>query len=273
MNSGKCLDVYRSGTGEHVNVQQWACHSGSNQLWRKVISSDGEFEIVSVHSGKCLEVRGRESNNNGANVQQFSCHGGTNQKWKAVYPHRLVSQSTRECATIEQQSQANGANLILETCHSGSDHHRDARQLWFFDHLNPDEFRIVSTHSGKCLDTLGGLSDVFHEDCQDVDQQCWKKQYLPDGSFRIMSVDTEQCLGALASDIIQLDCQYNDSFVQETPSDGSIYLRHCKSRVNGRCEYAYIGTNRDYEIHAHNDTPLECPLCQDRCRLLLRIFV
>lgn len=42
----------------------------------------GYFQIVSVSSGRCLDVNLGQINENGANVQPWSCSGQPNQQWK-----------------------------------------------------------------------------------------------------------------------------------------------------------------------------------------------
>ncbi|HYR86544.1 MAG TPA: RICIN domain-containing protein [Terriglobia bacterium] len=34
VNSDKCLEVAGASTADQANVQQFTCHTGSNQLWR-----------------------------------------------------------------------------------------------------------------------------------------------------------------------------------------------------------------------------------------------
>ena len=39
----------------------------------------GFYQIVSVSSGKCLDVNSAQINDNGGNAQQWSCSGAANQ--------------------------------------------------------------------------------------------------------------------------------------------------------------------------------------------------
>ena len=100
--SGKSLD-------DGASIIQWQCHSGDNQQWRLEVIADGYSQIVSRHSGKCLDVSGK-SLDNGASIIQWQCHGGENQQWR----------------------------LELDADFGG----------YFYA-------RIVSRHSGKCLDVNG----------------------------------------------------------------------------------------------------------------------
>ncbi|WP_078622051.1 RICIN domain-containing protein [Streptomyces sp. NRRL S-244] len=91
-HSGKCLGLYGDSKANGVQVVQWACNGGTNQLWEFVDigdpgcipSSDGGcgenvvgYLIQSVHSGKCLDV----DNDNFPNPPQ---RGGLLQQWKCA---------------------------------------------------------------------------------------------------------------------------------------------------------------------------------------------
>jgi hypothetical protein len=78
--SGKCLDVYKYGTDNGVNVQQWTCHGGDNQKWSVTDNGDGYVTIKNKNSGRCLDVSG-VSKTDGANIQQWGCTGRGNQSW------------------------------------------------------------------------------------------------------------------------------------------------------------------------------------------------
>lgn len=78
--SGKCLDVYKAGKDNGVNVQQWTCHGGDNQKWSVTQESDGYVTIKNKNSGRCLDVYG-VGQQDGANIQQWGCTGRGNQRW------------------------------------------------------------------------------------------------------------------------------------------------------------------------------------------------
>jgi hypothetical protein len=88
VGSGKCLDVEGASLKDGANIIQYSCHSGKNQLWKvKPIGGEGErklsllgYQIISVKSGKCLDVSG-SSLKDGANVLQWTPHNGDNQRW------------------------------------------------------------------------------------------------------------------------------------------------------------------------------------------------
>jgi hypothetical protein len=84
--SGKCLDVAGISKDDGAAVQLWDCWSGPNQQWAIEDAGfffDGEYftvQLVSRHSGRCLDVWG-SSTESGGNVVQRGCTGEWNQLW------------------------------------------------------------------------------------------------------------------------------------------------------------------------------------------------
>jgi hypothetical protein len=78
-NSGKCLDVPKTGSADSVRVRQTTCNGGTSQLWR----ATPRGEMINVNSGKCLDLP-NGSVANGVELQQYSCNNGTNQQW--IFP-------------------------------------------------------------------------------------------------------------------------------------------------------------------------------------------
>jgi hypothetical protein len=62
-------------------IIQFEWHGEANQRWRLEDVGDGLSKIVSVHSGKVLDVHGA-STDNFAPVTQFDFVGGRNQMWR-----------------------------------------------------------------------------------------------------------------------------------------------------------------------------------------------
>lgn len=90
-NRHLCLDVQGNSTENGAPVQQANCHGQDNQLWRLVDMGNGQFQIVSKRSSKCLDVawdNDRYAHSNGARIQQWDCYGPNqlNQLWKIVQP-------------------------------------------------------------------------------------------------------------------------------------------------------------------------------------------
>jgi hypothetical protein len=87
-NSQKCLDVAHYSMAHGANVIQGNCWRGGNQQWklrpttRQWVSGAWHqfYEIVALHSGKCLDVAHADFRAN-ADVIQGTCWGGANQQW------------------------------------------------------------------------------------------------------------------------------------------------------------------------------------------------
>ncbi|HWG98702.1 MAG TPA: RICIN domain-containing protein [Pilimelia sp.] len=57
--TGKCLDVRGISGWDGAEVFTWSCWNGPNQAWnRRSRSGFNQFELVALHSGKCLELHG-----------------------------------------------------------------------------------------------------------------------------------------------------------------------------------------------------------------------
>jgi len=79
------------------------------------------YQLVAVHSGKCLDVAGGPgAQNDGAAVWQWSCVGVENQTWRFVplgngY-YFIVAAHSGKCLDITGQSRANGAPAQQWSC-------------------------------------------------------------------------------------------------------------------------------------------------------------
>jgi hypothetical protein len=91
--SGLCLDVNGRSTADGAAVQQWTCTGGTNQQFtlRAVtgLGSGRDFQLVAVHSGKCVDVSG-VSTAPRALAHQWTCQTGSdittlkNQVWRLL---------------------------------------------------------------------------------------------------------------------------------------------------------------------------------------------
>ncbi len=96
VHSVKCLDIAGGPGALHdgAPAQQWTClgYYQTNQKWHLYsYTVDGRtiYQIVAVHSGKCLDVAGGVGAiDNGTRVQQWTCLGNhqTNQRWYLTRP-------------------------------------------------------------------------------------------------------------------------------------------------------------------------------------------
>lgn len=85
LTSNACVDIYGASTSDNANVIQWTCHSGNNQRFRlQPVSIGGvsnTFNVVAVHSGKCLVPAGSSTANN-TGLVQLPCSTATVRVWR-----------------------------------------------------------------------------------------------------------------------------------------------------------------------------------------------
>lgn len=127
--SNQVLDVYGGGKDNGVNVISWADNGTNGQKWQFVRTGNGIYKIMSVVSGKCLEVAGQDSNTNGGNVQQWDYEDGwSNKLWKLwlTKDNKLVFLNTASyrALNITGGTATNGANVTVQ------DRNRSANQSW-----------------------------------------------------------------------------------------------------------------------------------------------
>ncbi len=78
MHTDMCLDVAWKSKDDGAAVVQATCVDGPNQFnqqWRLAPTSDGYFELVARHSGKCLDK-------SHWSVVQWRCWGPSWQQWR-----------------------------------------------------------------------------------------------------------------------------------------------------------------------------------------------
>lgn len=127
--SNQVLDVYGGGKDNSVNVISWADNGTNGQKWKFVRTGNGIYKIMSVVSGKCLEVAGQDSNTNGGNVQQWDYEDGwSNKLWKLwlTKDNKLVFLNTASyrALNITGGTATSGANVTVQ------DRNRSANQSW-----------------------------------------------------------------------------------------------------------------------------------------------
>ena len=140
--SNQVLDVYEGGKDNGVNVISWVDNNGNGQKWQFVRAGNGIYKIISVVSGKCLEVAGQDSNTNGGNVQQWDYEDGwSNKLWKLwlTKDNKLIFLNTASyrALNVTGDSATNGANVTVQ------DRNRSANQSWTLKHttkqIDPNE--------------------------------------------------------------------------------------------------------------------------------------
>ncbi len=146
-NSGKCLSLDPAGGYYDGDpAQQWDCahyHMGLQKAWLFVPNGPYAYQILSIHSGKCLEVKlsPMGGKNNGDVLQQSKCTGADNQNWIVVneilgLPTAIRSVHSGKCAEVNLGStggKQDGDPIDQWDCVAG-DSQPPSNQLW---RLNP----------------------------------------------------------------------------------------------------------------------------------------
>ncbi|AUG81788.1 beta-xylosidase [Kitasatospora sp. MMS16-BH015] len=94
--SGKCLDINGASTADGAAVIQWTCSGGTNQMFTlqpvTALGSSQDYQLVAVHSGKCVDVSG-VSATPGALVHQWTCDPASSLANKRNQIWRLLGKS------------------------------------------------------------------------------------------------------------------------------------------------------------------------------------
>jgi pectate lyase len=133
-HSGKCLDNPGFATG-NVQLDQWSCNYGTNQEFRelhfKTVVLNGVqyplYVIQNQSSRKCLDLY-RGSSTPGTKIIQYACNSSDDAQWWYLEQtdiagwFLLVNQASgfRDCITVTNDSQANGAKVESWPCTSAA---------------------------------------------------------------------------------------------------------------------------------------------------------
>jgi endoglucanase len=71
---GQALDVTNQGTANGSLIQLWSYGGGTNEKWMPVSVGNGQYKLVGVGSGRCLDVPAA-STANGVRLQIYDCNG------------------------------------------------------------------------------------------------------------------------------------------------------------------------------------------------------
>lgn len=136
----KCADIAGGSLAPGAALQQFACHSGQNQLfWPLGISTPtAGFALVSDQSGQCVDVP-NGSSASGTGLQQYRCHFGPSQtfrtsNWPTGDGQRVTpANALSSCLTVRAASPvaADGARIELQGCVNNTT--TNHRQRWGFE--------------------------------------------------------------------------------------------------------------------------------------------
>ncbi len=137
-NSGRCMDVYKSGRDDGTNVQQYSkVAEKANNTWTLKDAGDGYYYIISKLSTgtNCYLTIANGSDGNGTNVEISSFNGGDSQKFKLKRnsdgSYLILSKCSgdKSCVEISAGSADAGAN-VQQWAING-----ETWQNWFFDKI------------------------------------------------------------------------------------------------------------------------------------------
>ena len=138
------------------------------------------YRLVSVSSGKVLEVAG-SSTANGAKAVQRADSGGKNQQWrlksKGSGYYELVNRNSGKVLEVKGASKADKAT-VDQSADSGATH-----QQWKITDLDGGAIKVVNRNSGKALDvkarsTADGAGIIQYKANSGANQQ-WKLAAVP----------------------------------------------------------------------------------------------
>jgi alpha-galactosidase len=133
-HSGRLADVFNGSVADNANVVQWAANGQSNQRWLLRDVGGGYVNIVSVNSGKCLDVYGgATATADGVRIVQWTCGTGTNQQWRVqdlgTGYVQFIARHSNKCLDVLNASTADGAQLVQWACGSGTNQQWQRRQV------------------------------------------------------------------------------------------------------------------------------------------------
>jgi hypothetical protein len=118
----------------------------------------------------CVNVKGDVSTN-GTPVQAYFCSGNFNDQWEYVNGQFIglgSNASAAKCLDVVGDGTAPGTPIDLFTCNGSGG------QEWRLGGL-PDNYNIVNTPTGLCLDSKGGEGvQLTIETCDESVSQNWK---------------------------------------------------------------------------------------------------
>jgi hypothetical protein len=124
-HSGKCLDVFRGGTGDFANIIQYHCVPTSPaQRWSlnlvEIVQGVAFYQLVAQHSGKCLGVA-NASTADVADIIQISCDSRKpEQQWAFTHvgssQYLAVARHSSKCLDVFEGDTDDLTEIIQFRC-------------------------------------------------------------------------------------------------------------------------------------------------------------
>lgn len=142
--------------GDHKAVWEWQWQRCPGPGGAAVPEGGKTYNLVSRHSGKCLDVKDHALYD-GASLQQWECTGEPHQKFRLLptgpQTYQLEAQESGKCLLIERGGQSNGGRAIQGPCNALP------QQRVAFVPGSAGAYALRFDHSGKCLDIDGPSFD------------------------------------------------------------------------------------------------------------------
>ncbi|GLZ30266.1 hypothetical protein Lesp02_24560 [Lentzea sp. NBRC 105346] len=116
------------------------------------VQPNAVYQVRNRNSGKCLEIYGWSTADQGDAVQ-WTCHGGNNQLWDFRpsgdgVTWYIVNVHSQKCLEIYGWSTADHGDAVQWGCHGGNN------QRWYWN-ANGTNAWFTNKHSGKVLEIYG----------------------------------------------------------------------------------------------------------------------
>ncbi len=173
-HSDMCVDVEGKDTANGKIVNQWQCFEDApDQAWdlipigetsaevpsdfsasvRPSFDPNATYELRSVNSDKCLDLRDWNANNGGI-LQQWDCGRQNNQKFKVKdigngY-YEFINVHAGKCISVDNFGQGDGTKVHSWQCYGNQD-----QRFRLTRNQYSGSYSLRFQHSDKCLDVEG----------------------------------------------------------------------------------------------------------------------
>jgi Ricin-type beta-trefoil lectin domain-like/Trypsin len=195
-DSGRCMDVELGSSADFARLVQFDCHGGAAQQFRVVEVEDGQVQLRTELSGKCVESSDGGVEN--GRILQFTCDGMVFQKW-TVEPVggnlvRFRNVSSGKCLD-RGDGLGNFTGLKQATCNGSNN------QNWSW-HTNLDtqnaHYKLRNQGSNKCIDVPSASHadnlNVNQFDCHGAPNQNFRPVKEVNGFYRLRAAHSDKCL-------------------------------------------------------------------------------
>ena len=155
----RSADLIQASDGHLYGTTEIGGPGGGGVVFRVRLATsppDQYFEIVSRHSGQCLDVYGA-STDAAAPVIQWTCHGGPNQQWRLEPAgggaFRIIARHSGQVLDVYGGLVDDVTPIIQWPVHGGDN------QAWTLEPASDGYMRIVARHSGKAMDVEYASAD------------------------------------------------------------------------------------------------------------------